>query len=310
MPPPNSASSRFPRGCGQSVDPFSASIRIRGRGAPPPMARSCPPFCHRASPFAAGTDPAAVMMPGTHRVSRHSGPAARTADNKCPRSTAMPARLPAMLEQIVETRLGVETQQARFDGRARNVRPRGRAAPATPRPTSGRVPRNHSGLDDLQKTRRPKSVAMSQTGDPRDSCSIAFFDSPNGMLAARDSGNSHGYTVRCHLDEDISELDTSGLNKIIEICGNVPDTSVKRPAPHSHQLLFASSMSPTIIRRPGRPRREIDPEKVIALRTTGLSLRQISTRTHLGYGTIRRALQHAGDATKLSQNPTAHAKNS
>ena len=48
----------------------------------------------------------------------------------------------------------------------------------------------------------------------------------------------------------------------------------------------------------------------MALRTTGLSLRQISTRTHLGYGTIRRVLQRAGDAAELSQNPTAHAKNS
>jgi hypothetical protein len=84
--------------------------------------------------------------------------------------------------------------------------------------------------------------------------------------------------------------------------------SVKRLTRNDHQVI--PIMFPGIIRRPGRPRREIDREKVMALRATGLSLRQISARTLLGYGTIRRALQSAGDATELSQNPKEHPKNS
>ena len=52
-------------------------------------------------------------------------------------------------------------------------------------------------------------------------------------------------------------------------------------------------MSPTMTRRPGRLHREIDQEQVMALRATGLSLRQISARTLLRLQTIGESLRYS-----------------
>ena len=58
-------------------------------------------------------------------------------------------------------------------------------------------------------------------------------------------------------------------------------------------------------RPPGRPRRCVEIAHIRQLRLQGLSLRQISRKTGLGYGTVRRALNGGVDSSELSQNPTA-----
>uniref|UniRef100_Q01T08 Resolvase HTH domain-containing protein n=1 Tax=Solibacter usitatus (strain Ellin6076) TaxID=234267 RepID=Q01T08_SOLUE len=73
-------------------------------------------------------------------------------------------------------------------------------------------------------------------------------------------------------------------------------------------LLTTIMLSPNV-RLAGRPRRQVDLDQVISLRKAGLSLRQISSKMLLGYGTIRRALLDAGAAAGLSQNPNAGIKN-
>mgnify|MGYP001559323785 FL=1 len=55
----------------------------------------------------------------------------------------------------------------------------------------------------------------------------------------------------------------------------------------------------------GRPRRQVDGDRIRALAAQGCGLRKIARETGLGYGTVHRILRRREEAPAVIQNPLA-----
>jgi DNA invertase Pin-like site-specific DNA recombinase len=59
------------------------------------------------------------------------------------------------------------------------------------------------------------------------------------------------------------------------------------------------------VNRGGRPRRQVDPERVQQLQAANVPLREIARRLGIGYGTLCRAVRTLRNDPELIQNPAA-----